>query len=129
MSRKKQTIQSLLFEQQMLGILVFTVLVLFVWIAGSIYFTYNKSTISQDEALVVTPLDPKIDTVPLEDISMRKWWKGEELQNFQLSIALDEEKNGGIRTTLILQSSSASATIRPTPIVSPTATTSALPTQ
>lgn len=89
--KKKKTLQSLLFEQQVLAILVFTVLVLFIWIGASIYFAYTKSSLEPDETYPVQALNPRIDIAPLEQIAQRKWWKPEDLGSFELSVKLDEK--------------------------------------
>lgn len=91
--KKKTSLQSLLFEQQLLGILVFTLLVLFVWIGASVYFTYNTSTLTSDETIIVTPLNPIINTKPLDAIRSRKWWTSKELQSFPINTKVESNES------------------------------------
>ncbi len=59
--KKRMTFKQLLFEQQILGILLFSLLVVFLWVISSIYFSYSASTLTQDDQLDVLPLDPTIN--------------------------------------------------------------------
>ncbi len=90
--KRKLTIRSLLFEQQMLGVLLFSLLILFLWVGASIYFQYNQSSISTDETYPIEPISADIDTTSLLQISNRRWWTDEELSAFTLSIELETEK-------------------------------------
>lgn len=75
-----------------MAVLVFSILVVFIWIGGSIYLTYSSSALPDSEtAITVVALEPKIDTVPLEILEQRKWWTDQELQTFPLSIELEKE--------------------------------------
>lgn len=89
--KRKLTIRSLLFEQQMLGVLLFSLLILFLWIGASIYFQYNQSTIATDETYPIEPISANIDTTSLLQISNRRWWTDEELSSFPLSVELESE--------------------------------------
>lgn len=116
--KKKKTLQSLLFEQQVLAILVFTIMVLFIWIGASIYFAYTKSSLEVDETYPTQPLNPRIDVSALEQIQQRKWWKPEELTNFSPSVKIDE-KAAPLPTAapriVATPISTSSATVSPTP--------------
>lgn len=77
--KKRLTFQQLLFEQQILGILLFTILVVFIWVVSSIYFSYAQTTLSTEDTTTVIPLTPEINEKPLLELSGRKWWNPEEL--------------------------------------------------
>lgn len=113
--KKRLTFKQLLFEQQVLGILLFSVLVVFLWVVSTIYFSYSATTLSEEDVFVVTPLNPTIDDKPLRVLQERRWWTETELQNFTVSSVV-RDGEGNIKT---------STTISPT--VSPTASTSATP--
>lgn len=88
--KKRITFKQLLFEQQILGILLFSLLVVFLWVVSSIYFSYSASTLTQDDQIDVLPLDPTINDRPLRELNGRKWWTQEELADFPLSITVDD---------------------------------------
>ncbi|MBP9700053.1 hypothetical protein KBD71_02105 [Candidatus Woesebacteria bacterium] len=115
--KRKVTIRSLLFEQQMLGVLLFSLLILFLWIGASIYFQYNQSTISTDETYPVEPISANLDTSSLLQVSNRRWWTDEELSSFPLSVELESEK--GTTTP---------RTLSPTPSPQPTVATNSAQT-
>ena len=91
--KKRITFKQILFEQQVLGILLFTLLVVFLWVISSIYFSYSASTLTAEDEADVLPLDPTIDTKPLEQLNGRKWWTPDQLQNFPVSITI-KDSNG-----------------------------------
>ncbi len=107
--KKKLTFHQLLFEQQILGILLFTLLVVFLWVISSIYFSYSASTLTQDDNTTVRALNPAIPDKPLQDLNSRKWWSDEELNQFNVSVTLDNKSTGTIRPP-------ASASAQPTPV-------------
>lgn len=108
--KKRLTFKQLLFEQQILGILLFTLLVVFLWVISSIYFSYSSTTLTAADEADVLPLDPTIDTKPLETLNARKWWTPQELQNFPVSITIKDETGKVTSTTL------APTQISPTPV-------------
>lgn len=108
--KKRITFKQLLFEQQVLGILLFTLLVVFLWVISSIYFSYTASTLTQDDQADVLPLEPTIDDQPLRELNSRKWWTQEELENFPLSTITED---GSGRSTSVQPVSSASASTSP----------------
>jgi len=77
--KKRLSFKQLLFEQQVLGILLFTILVVFLWVVSSIYFSYSASTLSVDDTTTVKPLNPDIPEAPLQELNSRKWWTDDEL--------------------------------------------------
>lgn len=88
---KRITTQSLLFEQQLLAILVFTVLVICVWIVASVYFSYSSAQYSESQVITVTPLSPKIDRDIFDQLEQRTWWSPQDLETFTPSIDLSEK--------------------------------------
>lgn len=88
--KKRLTFKQLLFEQQILGILLFTIVVVFLWVISSIYFSYSASTLTQDDTTTVIPLNPVIPEQPLLALSTRKWWTDEELNQFSVSVQLSD---------------------------------------
>lgn len=102
---KRITLRSLLFEQQVLGILLFSFMVIIVWVAASIYFSYSASTLTQEETTSVEALDPIIPVNGLRAIQSRKWWTPEELQSFPLSVIIDDAQSG---TSVISQTNAPS---------------------
>ncbi len=116
--KKRLTFHQLLFEQQILGILLFTILVVFLWVISSIYFSYSESTLSKDDTITVVPLTPTIPDKPLQDLNARKWWTDEELNQFTVSVVLDDKSTGSISGP-----ATSSALLTPTP-----STQSAVPT-
>lgn len=115
--KRKLTLKSLLFEQQMLGVLLFSLLILFLWIGASIYFQYNQSTIATDESYPIEPISASLDTTSLLQVSNRRWWTDEELSAFPLSVELESEKGA-----------STPRTITPTPSPLPNVSTSSAST-
>jgi sensor histidine kinase regulating citrate/malate metabolism len=77
--KKRLTFKQLLFEQQILGILLFTILVVFLWVVSSIYFSYAQTTLTTEDTTTVIPLTPEINEKPLLELANRKWWTPEEL--------------------------------------------------
>jgi hypothetical protein len=98
--KKRLTFKQLLFEQQILGILLFTLLVVFLWVVSSIYFSYSSSTLTAADEADVLPLDPNIDVKPLETLNARKWWTPEELKNFPVSILIKDESGKMVGSTI-----------------------------
>jgi hypothetical protein len=98
--KKRLTFKQLLFEQQVLGILLFSVLVVFLWVISSIYFSYSTSTLSAEDELIVTPLNPLIDDKPLRALQNRRWWTDSELENFSVSATV-KGADGVVRNTNI----------------------------
>lgn len=96
--KKRLTFKQLLFEQQVLGILLFSVLVVFLWVTSSIYFSYSTSTLSAEDELIVTPLNPVIDDKPLRTLQNRRWWSNTELENFSVSATV-KGADGVVRNT------------------------------
>lgn len=108
--KKRLTFHQLLFEQQILGILLFTILVIFLWVISSIYFSYSASTLSEDDTQTVIPLTPAIPEKPLRDLNARTWWSDEELNQFSVSVVLSDKT-----TKTISNTASSSAARTPTP--------------
>ncbi|MEP7166895.1 MAG: hypothetical protein ABI758_02875 [Candidatus Woesebacteria bacterium] len=117
--KKRLTFKQLLFEQQILGILLFSVLVVFLWVVSTIYFSYTKSTLTSEDETVVIPLSPIIDDRPLQVLSSRRWWSDSDLQSFAVSVVIRD--SNGKTTTSQTQTGAASpsATLAPTPVPTP----------
>ena len=119
--KKRLTFKQLLFEQQILGILLFSVLVVFLWVISTIYFSYTASTLSNEDVFVVTPLNPIIDDKPLRALGQRRWWTDAELQGFTVS-AVVRDSSGNVKTTGTVTPTAApiaSASASPVPTATP----------
>lgn len=106
--KKRLTFKQLLFEQQILGILLFTILVVFLWVISSIYFSYSASTLTQDDTTTVEPLNPVIPDQPLQDLNARKWFTDNELSQFPVSVVLSDKTVSTIAPSSAATSSAAS---------------------
>lgn len=115
--KKRLTFQQLLFEQQILGILLFTILVIFLWVISSIYFSYSASTLTVEDTQTVVPLTPTIPDKPLNELNARTWWSEDELNQFSVSVILNDKS---IKT---ISSTASTSAVRP----STSATRSATP--
>jgi hypothetical protein len=93
---KKQTLSSLVFQQNVLFVLLCTFVVVIIWVGGTIYFSYSKSTITTTDAGLIAPLNPRIDGTLFQQIGTRKTWSSTELEQFPISIKTTE----GTKTTL-----------------------------
>ncbi len=89
--KKSPSLKQLLFEQQVFGVLLFTLLAVSVWVLSSIYFSYTEYSIPDQEEAQVIPIDPGIDEKPLLQLQQRKWWTAEELQQFTPTVKLKQE--------------------------------------
>jgi hypothetical protein len=113
---KKTTITNLIFQQNILTILLLTLVVVGAWIGFTIYFSYSKSTVTTTDAALIAPLTPKLDSALFDKIATRKSWTESELNSFQPSVVLT-----------ITEASAAPAPTA-TPIATPVASVSATPT-
>lgn len=80
--KKSMTLRSLVFSQQVLLLLLFSLVVVIIWVAASISFSYTKSTLSQNDVTSVTPLNPHLDTELFTKLQARKSWTNAQLESF-----------------------------------------------
>ncbi|HSW89863.1 MAG TPA: hypothetical protein VLH19_03235 [Patescibacteria group bacterium] len=80
--QQKTTFRSLVFQRNVLTVLLFSLFVIFMWIISSIYFSYKAPTLSTQEQQDIIPLNPKIDTKAIDNLEQRKWWTPQELEQF-----------------------------------------------
>lgn len=99
---KKTTFSNLILQQNIMTLLLITLVVIAVWVGFSIYFSYSRTTITTTDAALIAPLTPKLDSALFEKLKSRKSWSDAELSSFQPTIEV---------TTTVLT---------PTPTPSPT---------
>lgn len=109
---KKQTLTTLIFQQNILTLLLLTLVVVAVWVGFSIYFSFSRTTVTPTDAALIAPLTPRLDSALFERLSARKSWSEAELSSFQPTVVV---------TTV------PGASPTPRPIATPVATVSATP--
>lgn len=85
---KKQSFRQLLVQQQILTILLFTFVVIMIWVISSIYFSYSKTTLTTTDKALIAPLNPRLDSTLFEKLAARKAWNDQELSSFEPRIEL-----------------------------------------
>lgn len=91
-------------REDLLRIFILTVFTVFCWIGLSIYLSQQKTKIPPDIQKFARPLTPTIDRDVLDEISARKTFTEEELNNFVLAPQATPEIT--IETQLIATESS-----------------------
>lgn len=89
--KKKNTLASLLFQQNVLTLLLLTMVVIALWVGFSIYFSYSKTTIAPTDATLIAPLTPRLDSALFDQLSQRKTWSTQELDSFQTNVIVTVE--------------------------------------
>lgn len=118
--KKSKTFTSLLFSQQVLLLLLFSLVVVIIWVAASISFSYTKSTLSQNDAQAVLPLNPHLDTELFTKLQARKTWTSDQLASFTPIIEVRSSDG-----TIQLSTGSQSVIVTTSPSASPSATKAA----
>lgn len=89
--KKSPSLHQLLFEQQVFGVLLFSFVVITVWVISAVYFSYSKDPIPSQEQIHIESIDPTIDERVLLPLLQRRWWTPEELQDFPVSIVIKKQ--------------------------------------
>jgi hypothetical protein len=87
---KKKSFSALLMQQNILSVLLLTVVVIVAWVGFSIYFSYSKTTLTPTDTQLIAPLNPRLDATLFDKIAVRRTWTSEELDNFSPSIQLPQ---------------------------------------
>lgn len=85
---KKLTLSSLILQQNVLSILLLTLVVIMFWVGISIYFSYSRTTVTPTDAALIAPLTPRLDSNLFERLKSRKSWSQAELSSFSPTVAL-----------------------------------------
>lgn len=78
-------------NQQFLYVGVFTLVVVIVWVAGSLFQSQKKTGISTQQQLMAKPLNPNINSLVIDRIEAKRSFSSEELAGFEIfKINLEE---------------------------------------
>ncbi len=84
---KQTNLSRLRSQQTALSLLLMTVVVVMIWVMFSIYSSYAKTTSTVETKVLITPLNPKLDTTLLDQLAKRKNYSPEELKSAVPTIA------------------------------------------
>ena len=77
---KQTNLSRLRSQQTALSLLLMTIVVVMIWVVCSIYSSYAKTTSTVETKVLITPLNPKLDTTLLDQLSKRKSYSPEKLK-------------------------------------------------
>lgn len=86
--KKPTNLTGLMLQQNVLMVLLLTLVVIMLWVGFTIYFSYSKTTITPTDAQLIAPLSPKLDSKLFDTLKTRKSWSDDELNSFQTSIVV-----------------------------------------
>lgn len=110
----KRRITGLRRNQQLLYVGLFTLVVVVVWIATSLFSSQQKTGISSELRKMAVPLNPNINTFVIERLEAKRSFSPEELSSFEVIRFSIEEENRA-RAELPTEP----ATVEPTSLESP----------
>lgn len=114
---KKRTLTSLIVQQNVLAVLLLTLMVIMVWVGFTIYFSYSKTTVTTTDAALIAPLTPRLDSELFDQLAARKSWSEAELSNFQPVVVITTPT--GTTTVATIEEPTPIATSSATPTSSP----------
>ena len=82
----KQTLEKIKHQQQMLAILVFTLVATMIWIGASLFTSQQKIGISKDLLKLSRPLTPSINQEIIQRLKQKGVFSDSELQNFPIYV-------------------------------------------
>lgn len=92
---KPTTIKSLIWQQNILSIMLLTVAVIVIWVGFTIYFSYSNTTITETDSQLIAPLNPRLDTTIFDRLKTRLTWTTDDLSNFSPNVQLPQTVVGG----------------------------------
>lgn len=99
MSNQQQSLYAKVFEklkrrEGLFRVLMFTLVTVFCWIGFSIFLSQNKTKVEADVRKFTIPLNPNIDRLTLSEISQRRVYADDELEQFPIyKFILDSSGN------------------------------------
>lgn len=111
-------------REDLLRILIFTLVTVLVWISFEIYLSQKQTKVAEDFASYTLPLNPNIDRTVLQEIQNRRGFSDEELQEFstqQTSIITEDELESVSTPSAEIEDEDA-VVVTPTPTAQPSST-------
>ncbi len=88
----KKTLEKIKHQQQLLAILVFTLVAAMIWIGASLFTSQQKTSISKDLLELAKPLTPSINQAVMQRLQQKKVFLDSQLQDFPIYI-IKKDKN------------------------------------
>jgi hypothetical protein len=89
----QQALQNLRQRQQLLGMFIFTLVAIMVWIVVSVATSQRSSAISAELRAMALPLTPSINREVLEGVESERYFSEEELRNFDVVHVVEPLEN------------------------------------
>lgn len=107
MTNIQSQLKSLQNNQKLLGLLIFSLITVVIWIGISLITSQTSTAISSEELALAAPMDPSINTTVLDQIALKRTYPSPDLANFPIFIVLNESTStsilDGTSQTLIVQ--------------------------
>lgn len=104
----KEQLKSLQGNQKILGVFIFSLITVVIWISLSLVTSQTKTAISPESQALAKPLNPSINTDVLNSIEGKRIYETSELEDFPIYILLRE---GG--TASVFDASDQTLTVQP----------------
>lgn len=94
--KKTNTLAKLYRNQKLLYFALFTLVVIIIWVIGSIVAANKRTGIEPELLKMAIPLNPNIDTAAISKIESKRKFEQPELENFEilkLKISEDDSRN------------------------------------
>lgn len=126
--------KSLQDNQKLLGLLLFSLITVVIWISISLITSQKKTVISEESKALAKPLNPSINVEVLDLIDQKRLYTTMELESFPIYVLFDEQGNPSIfdnsdQTFTVQPSGLGTLNTPATPVASDSAEPNAFPNE